>query len=373
MIPDTRCGAALSMHPSPAEAVGECAGEVLEALDGDRPDLLVCIASPHYAGVLDDVSGGLRKLVEPDTLVGGIFAGAVGGTADLAGGPALSVLAVALGGGHATPVLLESRREDDGTTITGWPDDVAARGTLLLFSGGATFPVEDFLALVNGGIPGLEVTGGLAREGVLVLDDRVLAGGAVGVLLDPTVNVRTLVAQGCRPVGQPFTVTRSAGSRILELAGRPALERLREVAAAVGGRGPDADDDIMRGALQLGVVVDEHKLDFRRGDFVVRGLREIGRSEGSLTLDAPVAVGRTVQFQVRDGASADDDLRSVLSGVAGGADGALLLTGTDRDVSAVEAASGLLPLAGAVCSSVIGPVGGRSEMHVHSASVVLFG
>lgn len=362
---------------------------MLEALDGDRPDLLVCFATPHYSGVLEDVTGGLRKLVEPDVLVGGIFSGVSGSTTGREGGAALSVFAVSLGGGHATAMHLEAHREDDGTTITGWPEDASSSGTLLLLTDGATFPIEGFLAMANCGLPGLDVTGGVgtgttAGDGLLALDDRVIGGGAVGVLLDPTVQVRTLVSQASRPVGQPFTVTRSDGKRIIELAGRPALERLREVAAAVAGRGIAADDGTMSRGLQVGVVVDEHKTDLRRGDFVVRGLLGIDDLEGSLSVGAPVQVGRTVQFQVSDPVSTGDDLRKLLSRTGGRPGGALLFVdaasnhrhgdpgAATLESPTIQAVSGALPMAGAFCASAIGPAGGRSELHASAASLLLF-
>ena len=42
----------------------------------------------------------------------------------------------------------------------------------------------------------------------------------------------TVVSQGCRPIGQPFTVTSAERQVIRELAGRPALERLMEIVDA---------------------------------------------------------------------------------------------------------------------------------------------
>ena len=42
----------------------------------------------------------------------------------------------------------------------------------------------------------------------LVLDGRVTTTGAVGVFLDG-VEVRTVVSQGCRPVGSPYVITRA--------------------------------------------------------------------------------------------------------------------------------------------------------------------
>lgn len=381
----TRCGAALSRHPAAAAAVGECAGEVLDLLDGDRPDLLVCFASPHYRGTFDEIAGGLRTLLEPDVLVGGVFEGVAGGSTETHHGPAISVLAAVFGTGTAAAVRLEARRDIGGSTITGWPDDLPARGTLLLLADTATFPVEDFLALANAKLPELDVVGGISVPTLrttgycAALDDRVFASGAVGVLVDPAIPVRTLVSQGCRPVGSPFTVTRSEGSRLQELAGRPALERLREVAEAIAGD----PGDLMGRDLHVGIVVDEHRLDFRRGDFLVRALREVDESGGSLSVGAPIDVGTTIQFQVRDAESAGDDLRLLLGRETTHAAGALLFCGEgrdeqffgdpDHDASAVQEIVGPLPLAGAVCAAEIGPVGGRSERHGFSASVVLIG
>ena len=381
----TRCGAALSRHPTPVEAVGECAGEILDLLDGERPDLLACFASPHYAGAFGDVTGGLRKLLEPDVLIGGVFEGVAGGSTETEGGPALSVFAAGFGGGRAAPVRLEAHHEIGATTITGWPDHLRARGTLLLLADAATFPVEDFLALANANLADLDVVGGLSPAGRragdyrLALDDRVFAAGAVGVLVDPAVPIRTLVSQGCRPVGSPFTVTRSEGSRLQELAGRPALDRLWEVAAAVA----DERDELMRRGLHVGIVVDEHRLDFRRGDFLVRSLRDVDELRGSLSVGAPVEVGRTIQFQVRDAESAGDDLRLLLGSGGDRATGALLFRGEgrgeqffgepDHDASMIQEVVGPLPLAGAICTAEIGPVGERSERHGFTASVVLIG
>ena len=60
-----RYAAALSLHPTPVEAVGEVAGEILERFDGERPDLLVCFASPHHVGAFEDIAGGLASCSSP--------------------------------------------------------------------------------------------------------------------------------------------------------------------------------------------------------------------------------------------------------------------------------------------------------------------
>src|SRR5713226_5573008 len=88
-----------------------------------------------------------------------------------------------------------------------------------------TFPAGDLLAHLNEHVPGAVVMGGMASGGLarrrsqLFLDGRVIGHGAVGAHL-PGAEVHPLVAQGCRPVGDPYTVTRADGHVIFELGGR---------------------------------------------------------------------------------------------------------------------------------------------------------
>ncbi len=325
-----RYAAALSLHPTPVEAVGEVAGEILDRFDGTRPDLLVCFASPHHVGAFEDVVGGLRKLLEPEVMIGCTAVGVAGGGVEVEDGPGLSVLAARFGAGRVDGVVLEARETDEGMTIVGWPDSVPGRGTLLMLADPFSFPVADFLALCNAQVPELTVVGGLASAGMrpetnrLVLDDRVVRGGAVALLCSDDVPVRPVVSQGCRPIGDPFTVTRSDHNLVYELAGLPAMTRLQDLVQASS----EDERDLMREGLHVGLVVDEHKLDFARGDFLVRNVLGADQRSGAIAIGERVEVGTTVQFQVRDADAADDDLRALLNGVEG--DAALLFTCNGR-------------------------------------------
>lgn len=381
--------ASLSVHPNAFAAAAECAGEVLERLDGNRPDLVVVFASEHHADAFADVTAGVRGLLEPDVLLGCTAAGVAGGGSEIEHEPAISIFAANWGGGRARPVGLDSfpfgaGEVETGLRITGWPDDLPAAGTLLLLADPANFPLRDFLSLVNERTPDLRVIGALASgtRRALALDDAVTFRGAVGVLLDQQVVVDTVVSQGCRPIGQPFTITRSERNIVYELAGRPALDRLREVVAGLD----DHDSELIRRGLHVGIVVDEHRLDFERGDFLVRNLVGVDESGGALAIGEPVLTGQTVQFHVRDSASAADDLDELLSmasagGWAGGP-GALLFTCTgrgvnlfgrpDHDVTVIADHLRPAALAGMFCAGEIGPVGGRNFLHGYTASVAVF-
>ena len=122
--------------------------------------------------------------------------------------------------------------------------------------------------------PGVTILGGLSSartpdgEAVLFIGDRVVPSGAVGVRFDG-VEVLPCVSQGAAPVGPELTVTASEGNVIRELAGRPALARLRDAIEELSS----AERGMVANGLLLGVVIDGGKPEYRQGDFLVRGAR----------------------------------------------------------------------------------------------------
>ncbi|HWC12041.1 MAG TPA: FIST N-terminal domain-containing protein, partial [Acidimicrobiales bacterium] len=280
------------------------------------------------------------------------------------------------------PFHLGVEATPDGPAFTGWPTPLPDEAkALLLLADPFTLPADALLERLAEDRPGLPVVGGLASAARapggnrLVIDDRVVSAGAVGAFLGPGVTVTTVVSQGCRPVGAPYVVTRAERNVVYELAGKPALERLQEVAATLS----DEERRTMSELVQLGRVVDERKADFGRGDFLVRTVVGADPDAGALAVGDLVDVGSTTQFQVRDARSADEDLREMVGGRA--ADAALLFTcngrgthlfGTpDHDAGVVFESLAGAPLAGMFCAGEIGPIGGRNFLHGFTASVVL--
>jgi small ligand-binding sensory domain FIST len=372
------CG--LSEHPVPSQAVGEAVGQVLEALDDERPDLVLVFASPHHIGAFEDMAPAVRALLEPAVLLGCSAVAVIGGPREVEDRPALSVFAARLPATMLTPVRLEVVPTPDGPSMVGWPDD--PEGTLLLLADPFSFPADTFLERVNDDLPDLQVVGGLASAAMrpggnrLVIDDQITDTGAVGALISGGIEVRTIVSQGCRPVGKPYVVTKAERNFIFELGGKPALERLQETAAAAS----DEERELMRRGLQIGCVVDEARLEFDRGDFLVRGVVGADQRSGAIAVGDVVSVGRTVQFQVRDANSADEDLRLLLADAD--ADAALLFTcngrgqrlfgEADHDAALVDKLIGPLPVAGCFCAGELGPVGTRNFLHGFTASLALF-
>lgn len=373
--------AALSRHPLPAHAVGEVAGEVLDALHGADPDLLWCSLTPHHAGALDDVVHALDALLGPRVLVGATAAGVLGGGHEVELGPGLAVFAATLPDTTLVPVHLRARPGAGGVDVEGWPDAAADADLLLTAVDPFSVPVDAVLAHLRDRAPGLAVLGGLASaaNGVnrLVLDGEILADGMVGVALTDA-PVRVVVSQGCRPVGEPLVVTDGGPGRIAELGGRPVADRLRELADAV----PIEDRDLVRHGLTVGFAVDEHDVGSPRCDHLVREILGVERRTGSLTVAEGETVGRTIRFHVRDAAAADQDLRLLLADPDVDARAVLAFTCTgrgralfgvpDHDVSVIEDRFGTIPVAGMACAGEIGPVGGRSHLHSFTAALACF-
>ncbi len=375
-----RFGAAISEHPLATHATGEVVGEVLEAV-GTEPDLAVLFVTAPHVEVMAEIAETVRTALEPGALIGTTASSVVGGAREVEDRPAISLWAGNVG--PAVPVRLETQRLNGGWALTGSPcrDDPEPR-VLILLTDPFTFPADGFLERLQQSAPGLTVIGGMASAARspggnrLVLDGAVHDSGAVGVLLDPSAVSGTVVSQGCRPVGQAYVVTRAEDNVIHDLAGVPALDRLRELVAAL----EPSDRSLVEHGLHVGRVIDEQQERFGRGDFLIRNLMGADPEVGAIAIGDVAEVGSTVQFQVRDADSADEDLRHLLAGHHGGAAlvftcngrGINLFGEPDHDARLVHEQVCKGAVAGMFCAGELGPVGGRNFVHGFTASVVLF-
>jgi small ligand-binding sensory domain FIST len=373
--------AACSEHPVASEGVGEIAGAILDGLGGERPDLLVTFVSPHFAGTFEDIAATLQRTLEPGLLFGGTAVAVIGGAHEVEDSPAISAWAARLPETNVTPVDLRTLRGADGTIVSGWPGE-APGDTLLLLADPFSLPIDGFLRQLGDAIPQLQVIGGMASAAAgpggnrLTLDGGTQTDGAVGALLDGGPPVRSVLSQGCRPIGSAFIVTEVEGPTIRSLGGRPPLERLQQIAASMS----QEERELLGSGLHVGIAVDEHRGEFKRGDFLVRNVVGANREDGAIAVGAEVEVGQTLQFHVRDADAADEDLRELLAGER--ADAALLFTCTgrgrrlfgtdDHDAGVVSSLLGPVPVAGMFCAGELGPVSGANHVHGFTASLALF-
>jgi small ligand-binding sensory domain FIST len=381
----TRAVAAVSRLRASAEAVAETLAAVRAELGEDvAPDLLCVFLSTEHAPSAQFILDTLNAELAPAHLIGCVAEGVVAGDRELEQGPALALWAALL--------PEEARVEtfhavafggDDGVAVTGFPD-LDEPDLVAVCVDFTTFPAAAFVERLNELAPDLPLVGGIAAGGApgrntLLIGDRVVHEGLVGAALYD-VPVRTVVSQGCAPIGREAVVTEAEGNVVFGLAGEPALERLR---ADVEALSPELQELALEG-LMVGLVIDENQAEYGRGDYLIRGLVGADEDTGAIALGTDVRVGQTLRFHVRDARSADEDLVHALSHSLSGehAAGALLFTCNGRgsgmfgephhDARAVSRSLGTQAVAGFFCGGEIGPVGGRAFVHGFTATLAVF-
>lgn len=361
-------------------------GQALSRLAG-KADLVcffICGDDP------DDVAEAGRRAMAlaPDAHVIGCSAtGVIGDGQGVELAPSVSAWAATLDGARLTTFALETLTAEDRFVVVGLPERGADDHVAVLMADPYTFPTDAFVERSVDVLGDLPIIGGLAngmsgRGSVrLFADGQVYTEGAIGVLISGQVNVSTVVSQGCRPIGPTMVVTRAEENLLLELAGQPALARLEDIVSDL-----DEDDrDLVASGLQIGLAMDEYAERHERGDFLIRGVLGIDPDREAVAIGDVVEVGRTVRFQVRDAATADEDLYDLLDAhreELGKVDGALLFAcngrgsamfGTaDHDAVALRDTLGHIGMAGFFAAGEVGPVAGHNHVHGFTASVLVF-
>jgi len=378
-----RVGAGLSTDVNAARAAGEAANLAALEMEGEAPNLVVCLISDDHRDSAEDVAAFLGERFPSAAVIGCTSEGIIGGSEELEHGPAVSIFTAFLPDTHVTPFGLQFFETGDGEhEYRGWAT-VPPDASLIMLCDRFSFPAGHLLAELNDTRPGTIVIGGIAAGGNepgdtrLFYGGRVFTSGAVAVAISGRVRVQTLVSQGCRPIGEAATITRADRNIIFELAGKRPVDRLSEI----WHHADPHDRMLMQTGLQIGKVVDEYKTDLERGDFLIRPVMGGDSESGVVAVGDVVEVGETIQFHVRDPAAADEDLRIALEGVHGHPSGALLFTCNGRgtnlfdepnhDAAMVAKTLGV-PLAGMFCAGELGPVGGKNFMHGQTASIALF-
>ena len=382
-----KAGGALVLTADPGAAARRAVEEARAALGDLPPSLAVLFASAHFLGSAEALVAAVAEQTGSLPLIGCVAEAVAGGAREVESEPAVA-LWLGAGLGPVESFAMEFVRTPSGGAYGGYRFAQEAAGVHLMICDPFSFPADGLLAHLNERVPGAVVMGGMASGGLrsrqtrLFLDGRVLSRGAVGAHL-PRAEVHPLVAQGCRPVGNPYIITRADGNVIHELGGRQPLARLRELAAMLPGR----DQELLAQGVHLGVVIDEYRAEPGQGDFLIRGVVGADPESGAMVVGDEIQVGRTVQFHVRDADSADQDLRRALdreSAALGGRRpaGALLFTCNgrgsrlfsepDHDAGLIAKILGEIPVAGFFCAGELGPVGRRNFLHTFTASIALF-
>jgi small ligand-binding sensory domain FIST len=393
-----RFSSALSTKADSDAAIGEVSEKLVAGLAGAKPDLAAVFVSHHHGTAIENLGPRIAQATGARVLIGCTGEGIVGATKEIERGAAISLFGGTLPGTQLRPFVVQARREpEEKIGFTKVPEVLdRARAGVLLLADPFTFPAAEYLELLNHELPGVPVVGAMASGGngpgqnLLVTGEGLVESGAIGVVVEGDVEMRPVVSQGCRPVGKAWVITACKDNLIQKLGGKQAVQVLMETLQGVS----EEDRNLLQNRPFLGLAVDPTKSDFGRSDFIVRMLVGIEPQQGAIAVgESGLRVGQTVQFLVRDAASAGEDLMTLMrdraAAQAGAATeppasrGALLFSCNGRgtrmfqkphhDIGCIQSAfAEVVPASGFFAMGEIGPVGGRNFLHGFTASVALF-
>jgi len=386
-----RCAVGVSTDADITAALQAAAAEARAGLGSHAADLaVVFVSGSHDTPVRPALEGLADELRVPHVLAATAEAVLAGGH-EYESGPAVVVWLARLPGATIVPLSLEYAQSVDGGVFLGWPDELAGEwpedATLLLLADPFSFDVERLMRRMDEDHPGVPVIGGYASGGMRPGSNTLVVGpssydvGAVGVVIGGAA-IRPVVSQGCRPIGEPLVITKAEENLIVELGGRPALTRLREIYGTLD----PATQQLVKTSLHVGRAASEYQDHRQRGTFLVRNVVGADPEMGVLAIGDAVRVGQTVQFHVRDAASAHDDLVVLLAERrierAAAPAGALVFTCNGRgsrlfdaphhDAACLQESLGPVPAAGFFAQGEFGPIGRRNCLHGFTASIALF-
>ncbi len=381
------CAAAVATGTGTSDAPRELIERVRRDLDGRSADLCMLLASAHLEDEIEKIADRVFERLEPRALIGTTGEAVISGDSEYEGQAAVTLLAAHLPQAQCVSFHLSQddlERLDSPAALhehLGVPPSVNPYFILL----GDPFSINplDLLARLEQAYPGRPATGGMASAGerpgqnAMIFEGQTLRQGACGVALWGRVRVDCVVSQGCRPIGRHMVITHGERNVIYALGGRAPRSVVRELLEQC----PPRDRELARErGLLIGFAINECKGGFSRGDFLIRNPMRFDSESGALEVNDYVRTGQTVQFHVRDGDSADEDLNSLLSAcppqpVAGAllfscnGRGTRLFAHRHHDARAVRQRIGSAPLAGLFCAGEIGPIGRRNFLHGHTASI----
>lgn len=377
-----------------SSAVTHAAAKIFKGLGNREPDLLTVFVSSHHAARFEELSHLLLREFEGSYLFGCCGAGVIGGGREIEDRPCLSLTGASLPGvrmkgvhldaAQIPPVYAETRVWEDTMHLT-----ANQQPSFLILADPFSFETESFVKGLDRVYPNAPKIGGLASGArqvggnALYLGNRMYRSGAIALALTGNVQVDPIVAQGCRPIGDPMFVTVSHENLLRELDGHAP----RDVLANMFEQLTPADRELLTESLFLGLAMRPDASQYVPGDFLIRNIMGMDPQTGALWVNAHVPVNSVVQFHLRDATTSAHDLERALthyqtSTHSGPACGTLLFScagrgyglygQADHDSNAFRRLIADVPVGGFFGNGEIGPVQNATYLHGYTSSFAVF-
>ena len=408
----------LSTRPSLEGAVKEIVDGIKQSLSGS-PDLGILFISSAYASEYSRLIPLLLEQLPIPRIIGCGGGGIVGTSSqnqvlEVEGNPALSLSVAHLPGVEVNSFhLLAEDLPDLDSSPDSWVELIGVspekQPQFILLSDPFSAKINDLLEGLDFAYPGSVKVGGLASSSSMGTESGLFyysvnrpgqslyRQGTIGIALSGNIVLETIVSQGCRPIGQPYQVSKGERNVILELAttsdtqtihqatdSRPPLEVLRDVIQNLD----EGDRQLAQHSLFVGLARDEFKLNLGQGDFLIRNLLGVDPKLGAMAIADRVRPGQRIQFHLRDARTSAEDLELLLKSYqqdkdsTSPASGALMFSCLGRgeglygipnfDSELFRRYFSSIPLGGFFCNGEIGQVGGSTFLHGYTSAFAIF-
>lgn len=390
---------------TPYAVCGHWAGEYDEAgletwaanlrnqLETPQVSLGMVFMTPHFFPYAAQVLETLRLHARIPLLVGCSSESLVCGRHEIEEKPGLVLGLYYLPGAKLTAKRFTQEQVDSCADRSYWQEEMGVMredtNGWLVFADPFNLDAENWLKQWNAAYAPLPIVGGLAsgiyqeRNTQIYLNGDVFEEGGVALSVAGDVEITSVISQGCTPIGETWTITRTDGNLIFEIGNRPAYAILTETFEKL----PDNEKVRLRGNLFVGLVVNEYLEEFHRGDFLIRNLVGGDPNKGVLVVGAYPRAGQTIQFQRRDAAAATEDMHALLERAKKNLQGRTIFGGSlhccngrgtglfgepNHDADMIQRELGTTALTGFFCNGEIGPIGDKNFLHGYTASLALF-
>ena len=385
---------ALSTRPSLEAAISEVVEQAVGKLS-TKANLGLVFISSAFTSEYSRLLPLLREQLDVPVLIGCSGGGVVGtngwGQAEeLEDEAALSLTLACLPDVNIYPFHIVSEELPDlDSSPDAWMDLIGLPPSptpqFILLSSNIAGGINDLLKGLDFAYPGSVTVGGQASGGgmrnsiALFCNDRLYTEGTVGIALSGNITINPIVAQGCRPIGKPYQITKCDRNIILELDEQVPLILLRDLIANLS----ESERILAQNSLFVGMAMDEFKQDLQQGDFLIRNILGVDPAAGAIAVGDYLRPGQRLQFHLRDAQTSAQDLEFLLNKYQqkqtseSSPVGALMFSCLGRGEGLYRKPnfdSGLfqryiqdIPLGGFFCGGEIGPVSGSTFLHGYTS------
>lgn len=400
----------LSTNASLEKAIDEVVTKIKSKLT-TNPDIGIVFISSAFASDYPRLMPILLEKLPLPCVIGCGGGGIVGMKNDyqgkeVEGYPALSLTVASLPDVEITPFYVTSQDLPDlDSAPNQWWEMIGVtmekQPNFILLSDPFSTKINELLEGLDFAYPNMIKVGGLASANTMGVgsglfyfngeetDEYFFSQGTVGVALSGNIKVDSIVAQGCRPIGDIFQVTQGERNIIIEMTDNIGntdnpLKLLRQLIAQLS---PE-DQELAQYALFIGIVGDEFKLQLKPGDFLIRNLVGVDPKYGAIAVGDKIRAGQRVRFHLRDAKASADDLETLLTNYCNeksdtaSSVGALMFSCMGRG----EGLYGKpnfdsqlfldyvtdIPVAGFFCNGEIGQVGSTTFLHGYTSVFGIF-